>query len=283
MKTRAAFISNRALVMVAGGCLSLIPAMRAHADFNYTNFASTSGINLVGTSVQNANSIQLTQTAVGQAGAMWVQDKQDVSQAFEATMTIHIENKQGGGADGFALVIQNQSATALGASGGGMGYARNQTFNVAGISNSLAVELDTWNNDASDWVDGATPHVSIQTNGTGQNMADAGHSLGGLQLSPLGLTTHTIRVSYVPGTMSIYVDGAATPAVVSAVNLSSLLSLDNGKAWIGVTAGTGAPQDAQTHVVDALSFVSTNIPAPGAGALAACGLVMAGRRRRMSK
>ena len=60
-------------------------------------------------------------------------------------------------ADGFAFVIQNSSATALGTGSGGLGYA--------GIPNSLAIEFDTYQNP---WDPNAN-HVAVQSCGTGAN------------------------------------------------------------------------------------------------------------------
>jgi hypothetical protein len=59
------------------------------------------------------------------------------------------------GADGFAFVIQNQDALALGRRGSGLGYE--------GIKNSLAVEFDTFFNE--DQFDPYENHVSVHTRG----------------------------------------------------------------------------------------------------------------------
>ena len=52
-------------------------------------------------------------------------------------------------------------------------------------------------------------------------------------------TVHVVKISYASDTLNVYIDSIATPALSVSVDLSSLLSLDSGKAWIGFTSGTG--------------------------------------------
>jgi hypothetical protein len=282
MKTRTPAIACTALA----GLALLAAAPAARADFNYPSFAGVSAgpsgaINLVGTASLTSSSVVLTQSDRAQAGAVWNKVKQDVSGGFECSMTIRLDNIRGGGADGVALVIQNSSATALGGTGGAMGYGRNLVYNQAGIANSIAIALDTWNNAPADWPEGATPCINIQSNGLAENTPDLSAKLTGAALPVFNRSVaHTMRVTYGQGLMSVYFDAATSPLVQVAVNLDTLLALDQGKAWIGITAATGAAVDAQTHIVDSWSFTTTTVPAPGVASLFACGTLAGARRRR---
>jgi len=51
--------------------------------------------------------------------------------------------------------------------------------------------------------------------------------------------THTVRIRYLPGTLSIYLDNSNTPILSIAINLPEVLQLEEGKAWVGFTAATG--------------------------------------------
>lgn len=256
-------------------------AAPARADFNYPNFASTGGLTLVGNASQSSNSILLTPSLGSQAGAVWANTKQMVSTGFDASMTIHIDDRQGQGADGFALVIQNSSNEALGARGGGIGYGTNPTFGFAGISNSIAIAFDMWDNTAN-WSEPGNNHVTIQSNGTGENSPLLQYSLGNAAIADLSDGAHhVIRVNYTAGIMSIYIDGNLNPALQAAVNLETLLNLDQGgTAWVGVTAATGGAADRQAHVLDSFAFTGCNIPTPGAASLLAVGGIVGLRRRR---
>ena len=257
------------------------------ADFAYTNFSSTSGLTMVGAAVQDGNRVLVTPSTNGAAGAVWAALKQGVSNGFDTTIRVHIEGKNGGGSDGLALVIQNASGTALGASGLGLGYGRSDAFNIAGIANSFALEVDMWNNTSGTFVDqNGTNHVAFQSRGLLQNVPDASGTLGSAATADLSDgSIHSVRLRYAGGFMDVFLDGSTTAALHTAVNLSTLLNLDNsfggaGRAWIGVTAATGGAVNKQAHMLDSWFYTSTVIPAPGAAALGVLGGLMIARRRR---
>ncbi|HVU64671.1 MAG TPA: L-type lectin-domain containing protein, partial [Phycisphaerales bacterium] len=248
------------LLATLAACGLAAPAM---ADFNYPNFASTAGLTLVGNATQTSNSILVTPSLGSQAGAVWVNQKQMVSSGFDASMTIHIDDKQGQGADGIALVIQNSSGEALGGRGGGVGYGDNPTFGFSGIPNSVAIVFDMWNNNVN-WPEPGDNHVSIQSNGTGANSPLLQYSLGNAATPDLSDgQQHVLRVNYTAGIMSVYIDGNLSPVLQRALDLSSLISLDQGgNAWVGVTAATGGTADREAHVLDSFALTSCNIPTP---------------------
>lgn len=278
MKTRTL---SRSMAPIAALAMVASTGSAARADFNFTDFSSTAGMTMVGAAAQSGSSILLTPAERSMSGATWYSAaKQSVSLGFEASMTIRVPTRNGGGADGFALVIQNSSATALGGNGGGLGYATNPVYGQAGIANSFAVEVDMWDNTGG-WADLSSSHISLQSRGQLQNSPDQAYSLGAVNCPDMsdGLS-HTIRLVYTPGLMRVFMEGSEAPILQSIVDLGTLLSLDDGKAWVGVTASTGSYVDGQSHELTALRFTSTPIPAPGPAALAAAGLLLAARRRR---
>ncbi len=218
------------------------------ASFTYNNFGATTGLNLVGSTQQINNSIRLTGTQEWQVGGLWMANQQAIANGFTTTFQFRITDPRQNlwdvngetGGDGFAFVVQNASPTPSSWGGGALGYA--------GIANSLAVEFDTWNNspdgyyDGSQWIGVADPnsnHVSIHSRGTAPNSEYEQYSLGSTTNIP-DLTNgsiYTALIDYKPGALQVFLNGNSI--LNTAVDLNSLLSLNNGSAWLGFTGSTG--------------------------------------------
>lgn len=185
-------------------------------------------------------SVRLTTANPWRRGAAWFVGKQSMAQGFTAVFQFRITNPGGDvdsngetGADGLAFVIQNFDQNDVGDGGFGIGYNR--------IDNSLAVEFDTWYN--PELGDPNGNHVSVHTRGTGENDASESASIGRTTAIPnlSNGAIHTAAVDYRPaggGVLSVAVDGRIV--LTLRVNLSQILSLDNGRAYVGWTSGTGA-------------------------------------------
>lgn len=271
------------LALVAGSATS------ARADFAYPNFNSIAGLTLNGAAIQSAPTLSVTPPVRASAGSFWRNDRQTISNGFESTFTFRVRDVAGLGADGFAFLIHNAAAgtAALGGGGGAMGYATNEVFSSlpgnTGIENSLAIEFDMWDNTGG-WDDfNSSKSISVQTNGTQANRPSAAFSRG--QVSPLADfgdgAVHTVRLSYAPGILDIYLDNLVTPVLTVNVNLATTLALHNGSdAFVGFTAGTGALANAQRHEILSWEFGSTVVPTPATVSLIATGGLLLGRRRR---
>ncbi|MFL2996497.1 MAG: lectin-like domain-containing protein [Cytophagales bacterium] len=73
-----------------------------------------------------------------QSGSVWSKEKINLSEDFKVEGKLNLGSNASWGADGIAFVIQPLASDLGGEGGGGLGYA--------GISPSVAVEFDTWNN-----------------------------------------------------------------------------------------------------------------------------------------
>ena len=172
------------------------------------------------------------------------------------------------GGDGFAFVIHSDpaDASALGGDGEHLGYG--------GISNSLAVEFDTWTNvDTQQSDDVFQDHISIHSGGPlSPNSSKQSTSLG--YWRPYDIAdgkVHEAKIQYLPyvetryfelmtanenlipylkdngegrrlGTLAIFVDGGILedrPLLAIPINLSVLLHLPQSLAYVGFTASTG--------------------------------------------
>jgi hypothetical protein len=235
----ASLIAVRTAVHAAPGCTSR------------PSFASSVGLNLVSDAQIVAPALRLTNAAPDRRGAAWNVTKFTLTGGFVTDFTFQITGRAGAadsdgpGGDGFAFVIQNSSPTTIGGPGGAVGFV--------GIPNSVGVEFDTFDNGVGNG-DPNGNHVDVRTQ-TAQ--------LGAQSLTPLlqDGAVHSVHIVYVPsGELRIFVDDLATPALTVSIDLVTMLSLDNGQAWLGFTAGTGAA--VENH--DVLSWTVCESSAPEA-------------------
>ena len=268
----------------------------AMAQFSYTNFNDVSALALNGVATQSTglsgeqSTLSITPPVRGSAGSFYYNSAQRVDLGFTTDFHFRVRDRSGTGSDGLTFIVQGQGANALGGTGGAIGFGTNLAFPTTptntGISNSLAVVFDTWDNSAN-WatIPGANV-ISVQNSHLGAsspNTPSAIDSLGGVAVSGAfnDGATHLVRVTYVPGIMSIYYDNLATPALTVPVNLSNALNLIGGQnAFVGFTAGTGALINVERHEIRDWTFGSV-APAPGAATLIGLGGLAAARRRRM--
>lgn len=183
-----------------------------------------------------SNALRLTTNTANRTGAAYLNTKQNVAWGFESVFEFHISALGGMGGEGLAFVIQNNASPLPGTGGANLGYA--------GVSNSLAIEIDTRSSTANPYNE-----LSIQTRGTLPNDSANPYALDRTTGLPnlTGTGPHVLRVLYTPGWLQVFLDGAAVPAVSAAVDLAQLFPLDNGRAWVGFTASTAA--DTETHDV----------------------------------
>jgi len=218
------------------GLLFLISS-GTQAQISHPRFDSYDGLRPIGAVMLTNGAVAMTYGGAMQTAALWSETKQNVAAGFTTTFSFRVGGDVGGivnpdrtrGADGFAFVIHNGPAEAVGGVGHCLGYE--------GLTNSIAIEFDTWLN--PDCSDPNGNHVGIHTRGLLFNSARHPYALGTTTDIP-NLSdgeTHTATITYVPGTMSVQVDDA--PPLVVPVDLTSTLSLDNGSAWVGFTSATG--------------------------------------------
>jgi hypothetical protein len=209
---------------------------------NFNTVLTPNGVNYGSNSpalpTWTGSALQLTSDA-SQTASAWLDTEQAVSSAFSTSFEFQIAPVPNNAelADGFAFVIQfapNGTST-LGSTGAG-GY-----IGYTGIPNSIAIEFDTFQNS---W-DPAYTHIGVQSNGPLANSAD--HTTAAKLVTPVQATfadgaIHNATITYDgTSTLSVFLDGAATPVVTVPVNLSTLLTLDSGtSAFVGFTAATGA-------------------------------------------
>jgi hypothetical protein len=230
--------------------------------------------------------LRLTTNGTFTSGSAWFNLAQPVAGTFSTTFTFQLSNSSTFVADGFAFVIQNVPTNPLnaldadnGADGCSLGFGDAPTNHVCtsasgGITNSLAVGFDTYQN--SDVDDPNGNHVEIQSCGLNANSVEASPLAGSCQLAnstlanlldprgnPLTLAdgyVHTVTIKFTPsgacassacpGILDVVLDNNDLfPAVGEApegvpFDMASI-GLTNGTAYVGFTGATGGGDDDQ--------------------------------------
>lgn len=180
----------------------------------------------------SCNCFRLTEAQISQSGQVWNSSQIDLSGAFDYTFDVYLGSNNGG-ADGIAFVLQPIS-TSVGSTGGGMGYA--------GISPSLAMSIDTYNN-GSGVGDLVQDHVSIMANGSVDHTS--ADNLAGPEIALVSGNNieddewHLMRVTWDPATMVVnfYMDGSLRTSYTGDI-VNDLFGGDPNVFW-GFTGSTG--------------------------------------------
>ncbi len=132
---------------------------------NYGSGMNGTGLALNGTATLNGSRLRLTDQGLTEAGSAWYPTKVNI-QTFTQDFSFQMTDAY---ADGMTFTIQNTTTTALGSSGGGLGYAL--------IPASVAVKFDLYSNQGEGidstglYVGGAMPTVpAVDMTGSGVDL-----------------------------------------------------------------------------------------------------------------
>jgi Legume lectin domain/PA14 domain len=200
---------------------------------NFSNFGSASNLALNGNAALANNALRLTPAQATQRGSVFYDQAFALSgsTSFQTKFQFKASGGQGtNGADGFTLVLQNSNSgkTALGASGGSLGYG--------GIDRSVAIEFDSYDNGDSD-ID--NNHISVLKNGSTSNAIASKRA--GFDLNGGGVLT--AWVDYVAGSkqLSVYLSNNGTKPGAATVSTNiDLAGTIGSQFFVGFSGGTGA-------------------------------------------
>ncbi len=199
-----------------------------------------------GTTDLDDSRLQLTNGATNEAGSAFCTTKADI-RAFSTDFTFQLSDAD---ADGITFTIQNASAgaTALGQSGGALGYGNG----TAGIQNSVAVKFDLYNNNGE-----GDDSTGLFTDGTAPYTPAEDMTASGVDLH--SGDTMAVHMAYDGTTLTMTI----TDAVVNAsftyswpINIPATVGSDF--AYVGFTGGTGGETASQK--IESWTWVSTAPP-----------------------
>lgn len=254
---------------------SLVPFSFA-ATVTYNDFSNLSAFSLNGSSAGATNSSG--QSVLRLTNALWqnssafltnpisLNDNYSFSAffAFQITNPMGSSDVDGQGADGITFTIQTQSDTA-GGSGGGIGYQ--------GITPSLAIEYDTWNNGS--WDDSDGNHVGVDLNGNVNSVIQYNVSTSRLNDGSIWYSwiDYNGSTNFLEIRLSQNTARPEDAIIEYTTDLTTIFSTYD--AFIGFTSGTGAAGG--YHDILSLSFTDTydpiSTPVPGTLALLGSGLL----------
>jgi Legume lectin domain/Chitobiase/beta-hexosaminidase C-terminal domain len=224
---------------------------------NYASGFSATGLALNGSAALSGTRLRLTNGAENQAGSGWYTTPVNV-QTFTSDFTFQLATPN---ADGIAFVIQNTGITAVGPSGGGLGYGPDNVTSPSSSTNtpiakSVAVKFDLYNNAGEGvnstglYTDGASPTIPAVTLAGGVNL----HS---------GDTFH-VHMVYDGTTLAMTITDTVTPTETFAyeweINIPS--TVGGNTAYVGFTGGTGGSTATQDIVTWSYSNSSVALQKP---------------------
>ena len=226
-------------------------------NINFTNFTSGTDLQINGNASLISNALRLTPDVSNQRGSAYYKQAFTLDQAtsFSTQFQFRTGGTQGtNGADGLAFVIQGNGATALGATGGNLGYG--------GVNNSLAVKFDTYKSD--EYADISNNSIGILKNG---NMQATTQTNVGIDLNSGSAVNAWVDYSATTRRMDVYLSTTATkPGTATLSESIDLTALVGGTAYMGFSGATGGLRNSQSiENWTASSRQDTIVPPVGAG------------------
>ena len=235
----------RAAPQEFAGLAILIASIATGASFPQVEFA--------GDAAMSAQVLRLTPARPRMVGAAWLVAKQQVSTGFETTFDFRLTHQGGGGADGFAFVLQNSGPHAIAGRGSAGGFAMGDGHgdpHSPAIPSSIAIFFDTYQNQDSG--DPSGNYVAICSTGRAEKMKWPPARLAvapRLHVKMKDHKPHAVRIAFRPPILTVSLDG---DEILSAPVDLSLVADANGEAYAGFTASTG--DGYQDHDILSWSF-----------------------------
>ncbi|MDX1906989.1 MAG: PQQ-dependent sugar dehydrogenase [Bacteroidia bacterium] len=205
-------------------------ALRVACEPYCDNFA------VVGNAAYNAyGCYTLTPDLAAQTGAAWMDSLVNLNEPFTFTFDVRL-GANDAGADGIAFALQRAGNAAIGIGGGGLG--------IGGITPSVAVEIDSWQNDGTEL---AADHLSMFASGDfGQVLAAQVQALASSDNIEDG-RSHRAVYQWDPAlnVFRVYMDGVLRLTYTGDIRTY----FPNEYAYFGFTGGTGGASNEQGFCV----------------------------------
>jgi hypothetical protein len=223
-------------------------------SINFSNgFAGETTLTLNGGAAISATHLRLTDGGATEARSAFFSTPVNVAN-FTTDFSFQLTTPNG---DGFTFTIQGTGATAVGPSGGGLGYGPDNVTNPSSspntpIAKSVAVKFDLYSN-AGEGVDS-----------TGSYTDGASPTTPALDMTSSGVNLHSgdvlnVHVTYDGTTLTWTITDATTGKAFTASAAVNIPSLVGGNtAFVGFTAGTGGSTATQDIITWTLTSGSSS-------------------------
>ncbi len=207
--------------------------------------------NLIGqASDSGGNCYVITQDQLNQVGGVWYNNPIDFAADFTIYYQGNFGTKDANGADGMALVFKRNFQPELGNSGGGLSYE--------GISPSLVVEFDTWQN--VDLADPVADHIAIMRNGIPNHNSSGNNLAGPVQASISNANiedgqNHEIKLEWVAATQTLSVYFDCTFRTQLNLDVKSIIFSGDDSVFFGFVGSTGGSSNLHQVCLNRVSFV----------------------------
>jgi hypothetical protein len=225
----------QAIAIASGSQLSTVASaaytiQTTPPNINFPNFTNATGLSMNGITVLNGAALQLTTSSQGyKAGSAWYTTPVNVA-AFTTDFNFQLVNAV---ADGMTFTIQGQGVSAIGPSGSGLGYGAAYPGGPVGITNSIAVKFDIYNNNGE-----GSDSTGFYTNGVSPTTPAIDMTASGVK--PASGDVMHAHITYDGTTMVLLLTDTTTSASFTtsyAVNIPTLVG--SSTAYVGFTAGVG--------------------------------------------
>jgi hypothetical protein len=221
----------------------------------------TTGIAMNGSAALNGTRLRLTSTGANLAGSGWYTTPVNV-QTFSNDFTFQLANPTTNSpGNGITFAIQNAGTTALGPSGGGLGYGPDKTTSPSASANkpitkSVAIKLDLVNNAGEGtnstgmYTNGASPTMPAVTVGNGVNLRSG--------------DIFKVHMNYDGTTLAMTITDTAntTQTFTTSWTINIPGTVGGNTAYVGFTGGTGGSVANQDIITWTYSNSSTTAKTP---------------------
>lgn len=208
-------------------------------DFSNGFAGAASLFTFNGSAALNGSRLQVTNGGTNQAGSAFYNTPVNV-QSFTTDFALQLLNPS---ADGFTFTIQGNAPTALGPSGGGLGYGPDHTGGTGGIPKSIAIKFDLYNNSGE-----GSDSTGLYTNGASPTVPSTDLTSSGINLHSGDLMS--VHITYNGTNLAMTITDTVTNASFQTswpVNIPAIVG--GNTAYAGFTGGTGgltADQEVQS-------------------------------------
>lgn len=225
---------------VTSGTYSIVSG----TGINYGSGFTSTGLTLNGNAILNGNRLRLTNGGTFQAASAFYNSLIGI-QNFTTDFSFQLTSPN---ADGITFTIQGTGPTALGPSGGGLGYGPSATTGTPGIGKSIAIKFDLYSNNGE-----GTNSTGLYTNGASPTTPAITLS-GGVNLHSSDV--FNVHITYDGTTLKMTITDASVPADTFSTSWTVNIPATVGSnlAYIGFTGGTGG----QTATQDIVSWTYTS-------------------------